>query len=147
MIKFKFHSTFSTADLFRIQFNTAFIGTNNTLEYSRWEISPESVQKDYEKFSEKFKCVLLLDNFCKQGCQSHNTTLDKLCRDCKTVMLDEVDKWREATWSVQCRRHFDPEEARQLLNGDINQIEAAQSHRIKWEDRQQNFKITRDMFK
>ena len=26
MIKFKFHSTFSTTDLFRVQFNTAFIG-------------------------------------------------------------------------------------------------------------------------
>lgn len=111
LIKFKFHSTFSTADLFRIQFNTSFIGTDNTLDLSRWEISPESVQKDYEKFSEKFRCVLLFDNFCKQGCRSHITPLEKLCMDCKTVMVDEVERWREATWTVQCRRHFDTEEA------------------------------------
>lgn len=54
MIKFKYHSTLMTLDLFRITFNTAFIGTNNTLNLSRWEISPESCQKDYEKFHNDF---------------------------------------------------------------------------------------------
>ena len=33
----------STNELFRITFNTAFIGDNNQLNFSRSEISPESV--------------------------------------------------------------------------------------------------------
>ena len=50
MIKFKYKTTFSSANLFRITFNTAFIGSDNKIAIDRWQISPESLQKDFEKF-------------------------------------------------------------------------------------------------
>ena len=43
MIIFKEITMFSTNELFRITFNTAFIGENNQLSFSRMEISPEDV--------------------------------------------------------------------------------------------------------
>jgi hypothetical protein len=93
MIKFKYHTTFGTGDLFRLQFNTAFIGTDNTLDLSRWEISPESCHKDYEKFPDQFRCALLFDNYCQQGCSSHCTPVGDLCKECKRLMADEVEYW------------------------------------------------------
>lgn len=65
MIKFKYTTTFSTADLFRVTFNTAFIGSENELKISREQISPENLHKDFEKFSKKFGCKLLFSDFCK----------------------------------------------------------------------------------
>lgn len=43
MIKFKYKTSFSSSDLFRITFNTAFIGTENNIAINRWQISPESL--------------------------------------------------------------------------------------------------------
>jgi len=34
---------FSNSEIFRITFNTAFIGDNNYLKFSKYEISPESI--------------------------------------------------------------------------------------------------------
>lgn len=58
MIKFKYTTTFSNSDLFRVTFNTAFIGSDNELVLDRLMISPESLQKDTEKFTDDFKCKL-----------------------------------------------------------------------------------------
>ena len=64
MIKFKYKTAFSAANLFRITFNTAFIGTDNKIAIDRWQISPESLQKDLEKFSENFSCELKFKDHC-----------------------------------------------------------------------------------
>ena len=55
-IKFNYYSVLGNAshELFRITFNSAFIGTNNKLKACRTEVGPECVQKDYEKFGENF---------------------------------------------------------------------------------------------
>jgi hypothetical protein len=93
LIKFKYHGTFNTPEMFRISFNTAFIGTSNILDLSRWEISPESCQKDNEKFNENFHCVLHFENYCRNGCKSHLTPIDKICQNCREVMGPEIDLW------------------------------------------------------
>jgi hypothetical protein len=96
MIKFKYSTTFSTADLFRVTFNTAFIGSENLLHVDRWQISPENLHKDYEKFGKNFGVLFTFSNYCKY-CRSHLTPLEKLCKDCKRIMLDELDHWYKAT--------------------------------------------------
>lgn len=96
MIKFKYATTFSTADLFRVTFNTAFIGMDNELKINRNQISPESLHKDYEKFSKQFSCKFTFSDFC-QNCRSHSTYIEKLCHECKRIMLDELDHWYKAT--------------------------------------------------
>ena len=58
MIKFKYTATFTTPELFRVTFNTAFIGTENVLNINRFQISPENLHKDYEKFSNQFACKI-----------------------------------------------------------------------------------------
>lgn len=146
MIKFKFHSTFSTADLFRVQFNTAFIGTDNTLHLSRWEISPEACQKDYERFSDNFQCTFLFDNYCKKGCASHVTPVSALCLDCKTVMKDDVERWQVATECQESRPSHHVSDARAVLSGNEEAIMEAEDHEIRWESRRGLYKITEEMF-
>ena len=46
LIEFKTETWGSSKDLFRITFNTAFIGKRNKLVMRRTEISPEAVHKD-----------------------------------------------------------------------------------------------------
>ena len=64
MIKFKYATTFSTSDLFRVTFNTAFINGDNLLKINREQISPENLHKDFEKFSKKFSCKFIFSDFC-----------------------------------------------------------------------------------
>ena len=97
MIKFKYTTTFGTSDLFRVTFNTAFVGAENILEINRLQISPESLQKDTDKFADKFKCKFIFKDYCTLGCKSNKTPIDKLCPDCKKIMVDEIDNWLEAT--------------------------------------------------
>jgi len=47
LVKFKNMGTMSNQNLFRITFNTAFIGPSNRLEYGRWNISPENLHTDH----------------------------------------------------------------------------------------------------
>lgn len=117
MIKFKYKTTFSSASLFRITFNTAFIGTDNKIAIDRWQISPESLQKDFEKFGEKFRCELRFKDYCEAGCRSHKTQLDKLCQNCKSIMTDELDHWLEATRILKQHRKPTLEEGRYLIKG------------------------------
>ena len=103
MIKFYHSSSFSFTpqELFRITFNTAFVGIENVIEVNRFTISPEDLSKDYSRFTEEFKCQLYFKDYCFKekgaGCRSHKTPLEKLCKKCKGIMLDEVDRWYEAT--------------------------------------------------
>ena len=66
LIVFKQSSFASTTDLFRLTFNTAFIGERNYLKLSRWEISPENNHKDFSKFPEDFQVEIWFED----GCQS-----------------------------------------------------------------------------
>ena len=50
LVKFKNVGSMSNSNLFRITFNTAFIGPSNRLEYGRWNISPEDLHTDHQKF-------------------------------------------------------------------------------------------------
>lgn len=66
---------FIAQELFRISFNTAFIGTDNLLEVNRNEISPECLHKNTFRFIDQFKCKLYFKDFCRNGCQSNKTPL------------------------------------------------------------------------
>ena len=57
MVVFRYHATFSCPLLFRVTFNTAFVKANDQIEVDRLEISPESLSKDTDKFSENFRCI------------------------------------------------------------------------------------------
>jgi hypothetical protein len=96
MIKFKYQGALSSPDLFRVTFNTAFIGTENVLNINRWQIAPENLQKDYEKFSNDFAVKFTFSDYCRY-CRSNITPLEKLCKECKRIMLDELDHWYKAT--------------------------------------------------
>ena len=55
MIVFKNFGTLSkSSEIFRLSFNTAFIGDDNLLKMNRWQISPEDLHKDKHKFEENF---------------------------------------------------------------------------------------------
>ena len=55
MIIFKNYSKISTnTEIFRISFNTAFIGDENAIRLNRWQISPEDLHKDRHKFEDNF---------------------------------------------------------------------------------------------
>lgn len=126
MIKFKYHATLMTQDLFRITFNTAFIGTSNMVKLSRWEISPESCQKDYEKFSKDFSVSLYFENYCRNGCRSHITSLSNLCINCCSIMSTEIENWSEAFKVIDARPKYESiEQAREFLNADPETVEAA----------------------
>ena len=100
MIKFKYATTFSCSDLFRVTFNTAFINVDNQLKINRTQISPENLHKDFEKFGKKFSCKFIFSDYC-QTCRSHCTPLEKLCSQCKSIMVDELDHWFKATKVMQ----------------------------------------------
>ena len=103
MIKFYFSSSFAFTpqELFRITFNTAFVPVDNRIEVDRFMISPEDLSKDYNRFTNEFRCQLTFKDYCFKenaaGCRSHKTPLEKICHKCKAIMLDEVDRWYEAT--------------------------------------------------
>jgi hypothetical protein len=97
---------FLTQELFRITFNTAFIGTDNLLEVNRNEISPECLQKNTSRFTDLFKCKLYFKDFCKNGCQSNKTPLLQICKECKNIMMTEIDKWNEATTILKSNPRF-----------------------------------------
>jgi hypothetical protein len=77
LIVFK-NSGYPSSELFRITFNTAFIGDQNLLKFSRFEISPESIQKDYEKFTENFQVDLEFEHGCvnEPPCKSYSTQIN-----------------------------------------------------------------------
>lgn len=87
--------TAKATELFRVSFNTAFIGDSNRLELKRQHISPEDVQKDTHKYSDHFRIIIEFNDFCqgnqkevppKPPCKSHSTKLNDLCSMCKTMM-------------------------------------------------------------
>ena len=47
MIVFKDIKNLGNSEIFRISFNTAFIGDDNVFEIDRWNISPEDTHKDF----------------------------------------------------------------------------------------------------
>ena len=65
MIKFNAVGTLSNSDLFRVTFNTAFISSTNKLRLNRYEISPEKLHKDFDKFPEDFEVIFEFEDFCK----------------------------------------------------------------------------------
>ena len=48
-IKFMNKTLISQKELFRAQFNTAFIGSDNILQFDRTQVSPESLMKKKKK--------------------------------------------------------------------------------------------------
>jgi hypothetical protein len=47
MIVFKDQKATGNSVIFRVSFNTAFIGDSNLIEVDRWNISPEDTHKDF----------------------------------------------------------------------------------------------------
>lgn len=54
------------SELFRLTFNTAFIGHTNTMFCNRWQIEPENLHKDFNKFDEGFSIFLEFADFCTE---------------------------------------------------------------------------------
>ena len=84
MIMVKNKGTLSNYELFRVTFNTAFIGSDNKLVCHRKMISPENLHKDSQKFDEQFKIIFEFDDFCrgskdKPPCRSTTTQIEDLC--------------------------------------------------------------------
>ena len=50
-------------------------------------------------FTDEFHCRLYFSDYCKSEvmCRSNQTPLDKICKRCLRVMVDEVDRWYDAT--------------------------------------------------
>lgn len=65
LIEFKqINFTGSTSEIFRVTFNTAFIGQRNKLKLKRNEISPENTHKDLSKFPSDFEVELIFEDAC-----------------------------------------------------------------------------------
>ena len=58
---------FSPIELFRITFNTAFVGSDNALSFDRWSLSPENIQKEKSILTDDFKCQVLFSDYCKNS--------------------------------------------------------------------------------
>jgi hypothetical protein len=116
MIAFKYSGSlaFGPNDLFRVTFNTAFIGTDNMLDLDRLSLSPEGIHKDTKMIGEEFRCQIYFSDFCKSEtpCRSDRTPLEKICLRCKGVMADEIDNWYSATKILHAHRPMTPEQAR-----------------------------------
>ena len=116
MVVFKYYGSFAFApnELFRLTFNTAFIGTDNVIEVDRLSISPEKLQKETNMFGPNFKCQLYFTDYCKAAtkCRSDQTPIEKICKRCKNVMLDEMDNWFAATKTLQSHEPMTQDEAK-----------------------------------
>ena len=121
LIVFKQINFTSTTDLFRLTFNTAFIGQRNYLKLSRWEISPENNHKDFSKFPEDFQVEIWFDNGCKGqensgvACKAHTTPISELCYTCKEVMREEIVNWNKAMTILDAHNLPSINQAKQIL--------------------------------
>lgn len=128
MIVFKDSKMTGNSEIFRLSFNTAFIGEDNLIEIDRWQISPEDTHKDYQKFPvDRFFVKVEFEDFChgnpkakplpKPPCRSEQTPLKYLCNECQRVMREEIIFWQRAQHILdshdypsveQCRREIAP---------------------------------------
>ena len=88
MIKFNNMGTLSNSDLFRVTFNTAFIPQNNILKLHRYEISPEKMHKDFDKFPEDFEVILEFEDFCQGKINSVTKQVERPPCNSTTTKLD-----------------------------------------------------------
>jgi hypothetical protein len=68
---------------------------------SRWQISPEDLQKDFNKFDNNFTVELEFEDYCfgsidKPACMSHVTELNEICPKCAGIMEEEIGHWEKA---------------------------------------------------
>ena len=107
MIVFKDIKVTGNSEIFRISFNTAFIGDDNVFEIDRWNISPEDTHKDFQKFPpNKFFVKIEFEDFChgnpkarpipREPCRSDKTALKYLCNNCQKEMREEIIFWQRA---------------------------------------------------
>lgn len=61
------HQGFSTENMFRVMFNTAFIPQSNCLDVGKMELSPEDIRKDKDKkIPKNFRMRIYFKDFCKR---------------------------------------------------------------------------------
>lgn len=116
------------SEIFRLSFNTAFIGDSNMIEVDRWQISPEDTHKDFNKFPvNKFFVKIEFEDFChgnpkakpipREPCRSHKTALKYICNNCQKIMREEIIFWQRAQFILdnhdypsvaQCRSDIAP---------------------------------------
>lgn len=95
------------SEIFRVSFNTAFIGDSNAIEVDRWQISPEDTHKDLNKFPvNRFYVKIEFEDYCfgnakakpipREPCRSHKTALKYLCNNCQKIMREEIIFWQRA---------------------------------------------------
>ena len=150
MIKFNSMGTLSNTDLFRATFNTAFINSSNILKLNRYEISPEKVHRDFNKFPEEFEVILEFADFCKgevntstqevirPPCTSTTTHLENICEKCQQLMHSEIVNWKRAAYILQEHDRPDVAISRQLLSSTTTDkyIKTAEKKKLKWTDTQ-----------
>ena len=65
MIVIKDQKVTGNSEIFRVSFNTAFIGDSNLIEVDRWQISPEDTHKDFQKFPvNRFYVRIEFEDYC-----------------------------------------------------------------------------------
>lgn len=70
---------FTSSNLFRIMFNTAFI-KNNIITAGKLQLSPEDIRKQ-KILPDDLKVHFVFENFCEK-CDSFRTQIDDLCKRC-----------------------------------------------------------------
>ena len=92
------------------------------MKCTRWQISPEDLQKDFNKFDNNFLVELEFEDFCHGGidrppCMSHKTELNQICSKCAEIMEEEIGHWQKAKEILDQHDKPSIEQARQLIPG------------------------------
>lgn len=78
------------------------------------------------------------------GCKSNVTPIEQICERCKAVMLDEVDKWYQASKILANHKRNTQEEANEIITGMDDLRKVALKSNLKWEP--DSFRIEEELF-
>jgi RNA polymerase subunit RPABC4/transcription elongation factor Spt4 len=93
LIQFKSKGSMKDTNLFRLSFNTAFVGGKMSLK--KTELSPESIHKDSNTLEKGFYVIMQFEDVCEK-CKSTETYLEEICENCRSEMFEEIEHWSEA---------------------------------------------------
>lgn len=94
MIRFNYSGVLAVEELFRVQFNPAFVGADNVLDLGLKDICPEKIHKEDSMFPRDFRVQFYFDDEnCEGGCNSATTHVDDTCQSCIDKMGVEYFTW------------------------------------------------------
>ena len=146
MIRFKYDGKIDIEELFRVQFNTAFIGTDNFMELELTQLCPENIHKPKYGYPRDFKVQLFFESEkCDEGCQSNVTPPHDVCDSCKAQLGAEYYHWIVNSKIIPDRPNMSMEEAQDFLGPLPSNIkQKAMSHKLKYE--MDNFAVNPEVF-